>query len=274
MNVSERQAQDTPEHHDDQQAQWEGRDAEHSPGTDTQEALRAHEQMMDDMEEAMGAYCEVRGKDNLLVTVGHIEQVERDKGAITLMPLEGEMPIVIFNTEFKLIIRPRGAVPVVIYGLICGSSKTIWKLDRLRRFRFKENRDFFRQPVDTRLYATCINELYRPALETEDAADEDSFIKQAQFCRVMDVSLQGIQLRAKEDCFAVGDWLLLTDLVLVPQQVRPHTFICEVCRTQPAGRSEFLFGCRFQLVSEHQQDALCSDIFFLHRRDIQSCRIG
>lgn len=250
------------------------RDSVNSPEVDAQEALRAHEQMMDDMEEAMGAYCEMRGKDNLLVTVGHIEYVDRDKGAITVMALEGDMPIVIYNTEFKLIIRPRGGATVVVYGLICGSSKTIWKLDRLRRFRFKENRDFFRQQVDTRLYATCINELYRPKVTTEGVEEDDDCVTPARLCRVMDVSLQGIQLRAKEAFFQVGDWLLLTDLILVPQQVRPHTFVCEVCRTQPAGRSEFLFGCRFQLVSEHQQDALCSDIFFLHRRDIQNCRIG
>jgi len=233
------------------------------------EERKQHDKLLGDLEAAIGAYCEIRGMDNLLAIIGHVERVETEKGAITIRSADREMPIVIFNTNFKLMIRPRGGAHMVLNGMVCGSNKEIWKLDHLSRYFYNESRSFFRQPADTSVYATNINALYHPAPESETEP-----IAQARLCRVMDVSLQGIQLRAKESWFEEGDWLLLTDLQLVPDQERCHSFLCQVRRSQPTGRGEFLFGCQFQYLIRQEQDALCADIFALNRLDIKACRFG
>lgn len=234
----------------------------------TEEQREEHEELMELLDSAVGSYCEIRGMDNILVLIGYLERVEEERGAITVRSADRDMQRVIFNTPFKLMIRPRGGMALVLNGTICGSTTDIWKLDHLVRYFYKESRGFFRQPTDTVCFATCINELYYPVPE-----EEQQLIKRAYECRVMDVSLQGIQLRGKEEFFAEGDWLLLTDLILVPQQRRYHNFLCQVRRNAPAGRGETLFGCQFQYLTDHQQDTLCSDIFVLHRLDIQNCRI-
>lgn len=233
------------------------------------EEKKEHDKLLDELEAAIGAYCEIRGLDNLLAVIGHVERVERDKGSITIRSAEREMPIVIFNTSFKLMIRPRGGKHLVMNGKVCGSNKDIWKLDHLSRYFYNESRSFFRQPADTSGYAAVVNALYHPSPETEAEP-----IVQARLCRVMDISLQGIQIRAKEAWFEAGDWLLLTDIVLVPQQERSHNFLCQVRRTQPTGRGEFLFGCQFLSLMRKEQDLLCADIFALNRLDIQACRFG
>lgn len=234
----------------------------------TKEQRKEHEDLMDALEGALGSYCEVRGMDNILVLIGYLENLDHEKGAITVRSNDRDMQRVIFNTPFKLMIRPRGGMALVLNGKICGSSTDIWKLDCLIRYFYKESRSFFRQPTDTSCFATCVNELYYPVPE-----EEFELIKPARLCRVMDISLQGLQLRGKDAYFEQGDWLLLSDLTLVPQQRRYHNFLCQVRRAAPAGRGETLFGCQFQYLTEHQQDTLCSDIFVLHRLDIQNCRI-
>lgn len=233
------------------------------------EEKKQYDKLLDELETAIGSHCEVRGLDNLLAIIGNVENVERDKGAITIRSKEREMPIVIFNTDFKLMIRPRGGTQLVLNGKVCGSNKEIWKLDHLSRYFYNENRNFFRQTVDTSVYATDINALYRP---TEQSESEP--VVQARLCRVMDISLQGIQLRAKESWFEAGDWLLLTELRLLPQEVRCHKFLCQVRRSQPTARGEFLYGCQFQGLIDQEQDTLCADIFALNRLDIQACRFG
>lgn len=237
--------------------------------TMTAEEKLQHEKLLDELEGAVGSHCELRGPDNLLALLGILERVEREKGAITVASYDGNMPTVIFNTPFKLIVRPRGEKNLVFNGKICGSSKVIWKLDCLSRYFYHESRNYFRQPTDTMVYATCINTLYRP---TKESLEET--VKQAKLCRAMDISLQGIQLRAKEEYFKEGDWLLLSKLVLVPDQHRAHNFICQVRRSGSAGRGDFIFGCQFDFLSTQQQDTLCTDIFSLHRQDIQACRLG
>lgn len=235
----------------------------------TPEEKRERQKLLNDLDNAIGSYCEIRETDNTLLLLGHIERVDFERFSVTVRSSEREMPPVIYNTEFKLMIRPRGGIPMVLSGKICGSSSSIWKFDCLQRFFYKESRNFFRQPTDTQCYVACVNHLFQPTKET---IKEQVF--PAHICRVMDVSLQGLQVRTKQTTFQDGDWLLLTDLLLVPQQRRTYNFIARVRRTGPAGRGEFVLGCQFEMLSEAQQDTLCSDIFVLHRLDIQGSRLG
>lgn len=219
--------------------------------------------LLDKLENMIGISCELRSMTNRLVCLGRLSDAK--DGVIVIVASDGtQMPRAIYNTEYKLIFRPHGEATFVLCGKISGSSTTFWKLDRFYVFNFTENRAYFRQPVSIQIYASCINALYQPEHQTGQMIS-------AKPCRVADISLEGIRIYGEEG-FQVGDWLLLSDLKLLPEAKQGNFAICQVCRSEKAGRKEYLFGCRFAFMSEQEQDQLCADIFTLQRKDIQAHR--
>ena len=223
------------------------------------------EALMGELQDVVGSYCELRSMLNVLERVGRITSV--DDGTITISSEDSEMPQVIYNTEFKVIIRPTGKSSVTLFGKVCGSSRSFWKLDGLTRFYYQENRAYFRQPVSATASVVCINGLFCEPQQGEDP------VVYAKRCRVSDISLEGVQIRGRDLSYNTGDWLLLSDLSLLQATEHYHTLICRVCRSEKVGRDELLFGCHFQFMNEQEQDELCSDIFALQRQDIQARRL-
>lgn len=227
--------------------------------------LQAHKNLLEELKSVIGYSCEVRSMNNVLICVGRVHSLEDE--SITIVANNGlEMPRTIYNTLYKISIRKPGSSALVFGGLICGSTRSFWKLDRLELYQFKENRAYFRQPVSGQAYLVCINDLYKPIGQVEEV------VVQAKFCRVLDISLVGVQIWIREASFKVGDWLLLTDLLLSPDDNRRHKFVCQVCRSIKDGRGGLVLGCRIELMNEREQNDLCSDIFALQRKDIQAGR--
>lgn len=226
---------------------------------------RAHEKLLDELENLAGSFCEVRSMDNILICLGRVQSLQGE--SLAIVSKNGtEMPKTIYNSLYKIILNRPGKSALVFWGQICGSTQSFWKLDRLELFQFKENRAYFRQPVSGQGQVVCINMLYHPDCQTEG-------VVQAKFCRVLDISLEGIQIWTRESGLEVGDWLLLTDLLLNPDNNRLNKFICQVCRKIEDGRGGFALGCRIALMNEQEQNQLCSDIFALQRKDIQAGRL-
>ncbi len=232
----------------------------------TAEQLNAEQTLLSDLEEAKGAYCEIRSLQNTLATLGYVEEVDFDTFAVVIAKKDGEMPSVMYNTKFKLIVRPRGGNSIVFEGMICGSNKHIWKLDNLQRYFHTENRGYFRQPINTQAYVVCVNALFAPPTE-------ELHLEQAHICRVMDISLKGVQIHADTECFQEGDLILIRDLLLFAKEQSYYSFLARVKRSVEAGESDYIYGCEFDRLSEKQQNLLCSDIFLLNRMDIESCRL-
>ncbi|BDF72449.1 hypothetical protein CE91St41_34310 [Oscillospiraceae bacterium] len=212
----------------------------------------------------VGARCELRSQeDNSLVFLGRIQGF--DGRAVTVYAAAGgEVPPVIYNTPFKLVIRAPGRSALVWRGKICGSARGFWKLDQLSVFHYAEHRAHFRQPVSLPARVLCINSLHG----SSPRRFSPSLL---QPCRVMDVSLSGVRLRCRE-AFVRGDWLLLTGLDLLSDGEPPFAPTCRVCWADRLQGNEFLFGCSFSPMGLQEQDRLCAAIFTLQRRDIFSHR--
>lgn len=215
-----------------------------------------------DLREAVGHLCEVRKpNDNKLVFLGRVQGT--DIGALAIFPAGGrEAPPVIYNDDFKLILHiPRKSTQVWL-GKIHGSSRTFWKLGSLSKCHQREQRVNFRQPVSLRANALCINALY-----PESARGEAQYY--ARLCKVVDVSLGGVQLRS-QDRYRPGDHLLLTNLWLDESQPQPFVFTTQICWAQPVNKVETRFGCFFESMSIRDEDRLCAAILELQRLDLAS----
>ena len=209
------------------------------------------------LRKAVGSLCELRSQENKLVFLGRVHRF--DGTSITLISSTGrELPPVIFNTAFKLIVRIPNHSAQVWRGQVCGSTPTMWKLDHLICFHYDEQRSAFRQPLST------------PA-KMARAQDQSGLpIEDPTPCRVLDISLGGLQLSSRERLTG-GTWVQISDCRLSPKTA-PFLFVGQVCWTDLAGSAEFLYGVHFAPMRSGAQDRLCSAIFDIQRRDLQAKR--
>lgn len=223
-----------------------------------------------DLHRAVGSRCELRSNDNSLIFLGRIRQF--DGKAITVYSATGkELPPVIFNTEFKIIIRVPGRSAQVWKGQIVGSATGFWKLDHLVRFTYAEHRSTFRQPISisAKVCRTSDPEARRKLMTYHEEMLEEEKRGAPLDCRVLDISLGGLQLRCRER-YERGEWLEVTQLRLLPGNEPAFMLVGQVCWADRAGSAEFLFGLRFAPMRMREQDRLCSAIFALQRLDLQS----
>lgn len=215
-----------------------------------------------ELREALGHLCEVRrSNDNNLIFLGRVQGA--DSGALVVWPAGGrEAPPVIYNDEFKLILHIPQKPALVCLGNVHGSSRSFWKLGNLSKCHRKEQRVNFRQPVSLRANALCINALY-----PDRPRGSDQYY--SRLCKVVDVSLGGVQLRS-QDRYRSGDHLLLTNLWLDASQSQPFVFTVQICWVQPVNTVESRFGCFFEPMSIRDEDRLCAAILELQRLDIAS----
>lgn len=215
-------------------------------------------------ERLAGAICELRSMKNDLLFLGKVLGCNGEEVTVSEYQ-NGPVPPVIYNTEFKILVRPGGGrPPLAMAGSICGSNRQIWKLDRLRMLQAEERRTAFRQRVDCTATA---QELDAGLFLPEHGLTLSGPPRHApQRCRLVDVSLGGLQFKA-EYRFERGTWLLMQDLVLLPG-TPPFTLPCQICWADRADGQNFTFGCRYGQIPERQQDRLCKVILDLQRKDI------
>ena len=148
----------------------------------------------DDLRSAVGCFCEVRNPNsNQLIFLSRVQRF--DGNAVTVVPTGSrEAPPVLYNTEYKLVLRIPNAPTLVWRGMICGSTRSFWKLDRLTRCHHEELRKSFRQTVQKRANILCLNALYPGAPTKSEAC-------YARMGLVLDISLGGLQLQC-EDSYA------------------------------------------------------------------------
>lgn len=215
----------------------------------------------EDLRRAVGCLCEVRNPDsNRLIFLARVRNF--DGRAVTVLPTGGrETPPVLYNAEYKLVLRIPDSPALVWRGLICGSTRSFWKLDHLSRCHHKEQRGNFRQPIQARATALCINALYPGAPVSSEAY-------YSRTCRVLDISLGGIQLQC-EDLYSPGDYLAIMNLYLESSSSRPFLFTVRIrWAEQIPGQRFCRCGCSFEPMSVQEEDRLCAAILSLQREDI------
>lgn len=225
-----------------------------SPNSGKQEAAQQ-------LRQAVGCLCEVRTPANKLIFLGRIQDF--DGCSVTVFPTGGkEAPPVIFNDEFKLVLRiPRRSVSVW-RGSVRGSTRWFWKLDQLERYHLQELRANFRQPVDLRANVLCVNALY-----PEKSCPEPQY--DWKLCRVLDISLGGLRLQG-QPFFHLHDYLVVTDLFLDEFSPRPYVFTVKVRWETIRSRLEAQYGCAFEPMGVREEDRLCAAILKLQREDLSA----
>lgn len=223
--------------------------------------------LLEELQQSLGARCEVKTKDNAFLCLARTFAVH--EGVMTLVSDGGHLPMVIYNTDLKIMLRRPGKAPLMIYGQVCGSNENQWRVDRLRPVSYEEHRNYFRQIVSVHAEVMCVNGASKDALQKfEELATKipgDAVVE----CRVMDVSLEGIRFRSVRR-FDRGDRLMIRNLYLTEGSVYPFVLLLEVRWLGRTSRNEYICGCKFLDISHREQDALCAAIFTLHREELKA----
>lgn len=224
--------------------------------------------MIDELMYGAGATCELRSEKNDLIFVGRIQRSDGETLTVA-EALGGMVPPVIYNTQVKLIVRGvrrDPTAPLVLTGQICGSSRTVWKIDRLIRFQYSEHREAYRQKVNCAGRVLCMNSIFRP----NDSGEATRY--EAVPCRLVDISMTGVLFGSKS-AYEREDWVVLLDVTLVEGQ-EPFVLTCQICRLESLGGKEMGYGCRFTHMTERERDRLCRSIFDIQRQELQERRKG
>lgn len=221
--------------------------------------------MLEEIKHIIGSRCELRSLNNDLVFMGIIHAFNGD--ALTVEEAGGGIvPPVIYNTEFKLVLhlRENGTSHIVVlYGQISGSTRTFWRLDRLRRFIFAEQRNSFRQKVSIEASSLCVNPIYRPSAPWRERCTITP-------TTLSDISMGGVRFRSRTQ-HVTGDYVALMDVTLLPNDP-PYLLVCQICWVDRFDPHQFLCGGRIVNLTPKDQDRLCGDIFQLQRLDVQARR--
>lgn len=202
-----------------------------------------------------GMTVEVLTMKNRLTFMGRVESYKN--GAVIIREANGDtLPMVLYNKEIKLrfFFNQKN---LVLNGKVCGSTKYIWKVDRMESAFTKEQRAFFRQRISLKTPALCAR---RSSAGVE--------AKRAAPCQILDISAGGMLLTSQEE-YQEGNRLSITGVYLVDPE-DPFAFRCLVRRVGDAEEDGSIrYGCQFESIAPREQDRLLSAIFTLQREEIR-----
>lgn len=204
--------------------------------------------------EVLNASNEVMFRARVTEFDGEAIKIENDLG--------GEVPPVVYNSEFKLRGHLSDDRRVVYHGTVCGSTKTMWKMDQLANWFTWEKREFFRQNISVEAMITRVK-------WAGDAKDDPVRKEERIKCKLLDVSGGGVMI-ACDAAYNRGDQLRVSNVELLPD-TEPFSFRCSVRRAEQA-RYTNLYGCQFLNMSPSEQDRLVRAIFTLQREEAKRLR--
>lgn len=209
----------------------------------------------------VGMLLEVMNESNEVLFRARVEAFDGDSMRI-VNANGGELPPVVYNTEYKLRGRLSGDQTAIYHGTVCGSTAYMWKLDQLANWFTWEKREFFRQNIS-------VEALVRRERSVHDQPDDTPLRTAAVKCKLLDVSGGGVLLACDEN-YERGDELVVGHAEIIPK-AEPFSFHCIVRRVQEA-RYTNLYGCQFLDMNPGEQDRLIRAIFLLQREEAKRLR--
>ena len=203
------------------------------------------------------AMMEVLDINNQLIFVGRVAEYAR--GVVTVREAaDQEVPPVFYNTEVKLRYFLNGE-NVVLHGMICGSSPRFWRVDRLECQFTAQQRTEFRQRLRLK---TQVAPMERAGGKGED----EKILGKLSPCELLDISMGGLLMKCRE-LYQADDILVFPKVMVLPEEA-PYSFTCQI-RWINEGRLENQYGCKFQEMSDWEEDRLLKAIFAIQREEIQ-----
>ena len=197
-----------------------------------------------------GCLCEVLNEENRLLFVGRLQRYDQRERmlCVEVRKRESTPRGVLYHAPVGVRLRERGEV-ILFRGLVERNASDFWRIAIQDVIATPERRENFRQPVNGA--GTLVDGQGRRLP-----------------CRLVDVSLGGVQIRCSAG-YQEGEELALTFQLLEggPQ----HQVLCVVRRTvdAPGEHGMFGYGCSFRRLRPWQEDQLCRDIFALQKKSFR-----
>lgn len=202
-----------------------------------------------------GIRVEVLTMENHLLFVGRLKvlggnvlELRRDTG--------DPLPQALYNSKVKLRGFQKNSQPFCMNGTVGKSSRDFWQVENLEILQNRENRSFFRQ--NTELDARVM-----PSGHYRGAGREQTE------CKVLDISAGGARVLSR-NVYVEGDRFQL-EAELLPDE-RPFSVVCRVLRVTPKKGFKYEYGCRFEGLSEQEQQRLLRAVFTIQRKILQAQR--
>lgn len=202
-----------------------------------------------------GLRVEVLTMENHLLFVGRLRIL--GGGVLELRRDTGDpLPQALYNSKVKLRGFQSNSQPFCMNGTVGKSSRDFWQVENLEVLQSRENRSFFRQNTD--LEARVVPSGRYRGLGSEMAE-----------CKVLDVSAGGARILSR-NVYLEGDRFQL-EVELLPEE-RPFSMVCQVLRIMPKKGFKYEYGCKFEGLSEQEQQRLLRAVFTIQRKILQSQR--
>lgn len=202
-----------------------------------------------------GLRVEVLTMSNHLLFVGRLKVLEA--GVLEVRRDTGDpLPQALYNSEVKLRGLQKSSQPFCLKGTVGKSSRDFWQVEHLEILQSRENRGFFRQDTDLDGRVWSGGHHRGP----EDEMSE---------CKVLDISAGGARILSRS-VYTTGDCFQL-EVELLPEE-RPFSMLCRVLRAIPKNGFKYEYGCKFEGLSEAEQQRLLRAVFAIQRRILQAQR--
>lgn len=202
-----------------------------------------------------GNRVEVLTMENHLLFVGRMKVL--GGGVLELRRDTGDpLPQALYNSKVKLRGFQRNSQPFCMNGTVGKSSRDFWQIENLEVLQNRENRGFFRQNTD--LDARVMPSGHYRGMGREMAE-----------CKVLDVSAGGARVLSR-NVYMEGDRFQL-EAELLPDE-RPFSVVCRVLRITPKKGFKYEYGCKFEGLSEQEQQRLLRAVFIIQRKMLQAQR--
>ena len=215
----------------------------------------------------VGMFLEVLTMQNRLIFRGRIEEVQAED-SIVIVDAEGDsLPYVEYNTRIKLQ-GYQGNQAIGLIGLIGGSNKRLWKVDRLGALQSYNRRNYFRQMVSVEVALTRLS--LRPGEEEADPetpAGRKALARRTYPGRMLDISAGGAMFYSKE-LLQIGERVSAKQVLLLEDQA-PFDFT-GVIRRAIQREDRWEYGVEFQELETREQERLIRMILLLQRKELKS----
>lgn len=184
-----------------------------------------------------------------------------DEDAICVKNANGaDVPPIIYNSKIRLTgIREDGR-SIILYGVICGSSSSFWKIGHLSQYNFYNKRNYYRHFGSIETTVTPL--IYDSEAEEGMPCLSDS----AETCKVLNISGGGLMFYCKKR-FPLNSTIQMGAISLLSAH-SPFLLKCQILRiTEQDGK--YFYNCRFTDLDGKEQERLIREIFLKQAEEIR-----
>lgn len=217
--------------------------------------------MIEELQQTIGAPCEVRTMDNDLLAVGKIKSV--GDSVLDVVSQDGDrMPAIFYNTPIKLNIFSGKAGKLALGGNVYITNEDFWRISNIMVFERFEKRGFFRVRTDA----------FAHILTDPDSLPEPGKpdMRLSFDVQLFDVSLGGAGFWCPRS-IAQEKELIVSNLRLQTKE-EPFTFRASVRRCGSECGKGYPIGVNIEEMDQRELDRMCRLIFVLQREEIRKRR--